>query len=82
MFSCLYLLLSSISILYYYHQHRFIIRFPIELDFPFITIPLSGVLMKSIGATFLRPDGLPDVNHMRGLQYQIVLNIIFLPEIN
>ena len=38
--------------------------------------------MKSIGAVFLRPDALPDVNHMHGMQYQIVLNIIFLPEIN
>ena len=34
------------------------------------------VLMKSIGAVFLRPDTLPDVNHMRGMQYQIVINII------
>ena len=38
--------------------------------------------MKSIGAVFLRPDDLPDVNHMGGMQYQIVLNIIFLPDIN
>ena len=38
--------------------------------------------MKSIGAAVLRPDALPDVNHMRGMQYQIVLNIIFWPEIN
>ena len=39
-------------------------------------------LMKSIGAVFLRPDALPDVNHIRGMKYQIVLNIIFLLEIN
>ena len=32
--------------------------------------------MKSIGAAFLRPDALPEVNHMRGMQYEIVLNII------
>ena len=38
--------------------------------------------MKSIGTAFLRPDALPDVNHMRGMQYKIVLNIIFGPEIN
>ena len=43
--------------------------------------PFPGVLMKSIEA-FLRPDALPDVNHMRGMQYQTVLNIIFWPEIN
>ena len=29
--------------------------------------------MKSIGAACLRPDALPDVNHMRGMQCQIVL---------
>ena len=33
--------------------------------------------MKSIGAAFLRSDALHDVNHMRGKQYQIVLNVIF-----
>ena len=38
--------------------------------------------MKSIGAEFLRPDALPSVNHMRGMQYQIVLNIAFCPELN
>ena len=27
----------------------------------------SGVLMKSIGAEFLRPDAVPVVNHMRGM---------------
>ena len=43
--------------------------------------PFLRVLMKSIGAIFLRPDTLPDVNHMRGMQYQIVLHIIFLTEI-
>ena len=37
--------------------------------------PFPRVLMKSIGTVFLRPDSLPDVNHMRGMQYQIVLNI-------
>ena len=38
--------------------------------------------MKSIGAEFLRPDALPGVTHMRGMQYQIVLNIAFCPELN
>ena len=40
--------------------------------------------MKSIGAAFLQPDALPDVNNMRGMQYeyQIVLNITFWTEIN
>ena len=37
---------------------------------PLHNIPSSGVLMKSIGAEFLRPDALPRVNHMRGMQYQ------------
>ena len=44
--------------------------------------PFPGVLMKSIRAAFLRLDALPDVNHMCGIQYKIVLNIIFWPEIN
>ena len=34
--------------------------------------PFPGVLMRSIGAAFLRPDVLPDINHMRGLQYPIL----------
>ena len=38
--------------------------------------------MKSIGAEFLQPDALPGVNHMRGMQYQIVLNIAFSSEHN
>ena len=38
--------------------------------------------MKSIRANILRPDALPGVNHMRGMQYQIVLNISFWPELN
>ena len=43
--------------------------------------PSSGVLMKSI-RVLLRPDALPGVNHIRGMQYQIVLNIIFWPKLN
>ena len=49
---------------------------------PLDKIPSSGLLMKSIGAEFLRPDALPGVNHMRGMQYQIVINIIFWPELS
>ena len=60
---------SIFMILYKHHHHRFVVRFPIGLDFSLITV-------------FLQPDALPDVNHMRGMQYQIVLNIIVLPEIN
>ena len=29
----------------------------------------------SFGATFLRPNALPDVNHMRWMQYERVLNL-------
>ena len=47
-----------------YISSVYIVRFPIGLDFLFIT-PSSGVLMKCIGAEFLRPDVLPGVNHMR-----------------
>ena len=39
------------------------------------------VLMKNIGAAFfLRPDALPDVNHMCGMQCQIGLNKILWPD--
>ena len=41
---------------------------------------LLHVLMKSIGAEVLRPDALPGVNHMFGMQYQIVLNTILWSE--
>ena len=34
----------------------------------------------SIGAELLRPDALPGVNQMRGMQYKIVLNITIRPE--
>ena len=37
----------------------------------------SEVLMKSIEAEILRPDALPGVNHMRGMQYKIALNMAF-----
>ena len=38
--------------------------------------------MKSIGAEYLRPDALPGVNHMRGMQYQKVINIAFWSKLN
>ena len=47
------------------------------LDFHLHNIPSSGEVMKGIGAEFfLRPDALPGDNHMRGMQYQIVPNIV------
>ena len=57
------------------------VHFPIGLDFPFITfiVHSSEVLMKSIGAEFLRADALVGVNHMRGMPYRIVINIAFCP---
>ena len=42
----------------------------------FIIIGLQFT-MKSIGAFFSQPDAFPEVNHMSGMQYQTVLNIIF-----
>ena len=48
-----------------------------RVGLPLHHIPSSGVLMKSIEAEFFRLDALPDVSHMRGMQYQIVLNITF-----
>ena len=52
-----------------------------RVGLPLHNIPSSGVLMKSIGAEFLRQDALPGVNHMRGMQYQIVVNIALWPEL-
>ena len=57
---------------------RFIVRFPIGLDRP----PSQHTLARVLEQRFFRPDALPDVNHMRGMQCQIVLNIIFRPELN
>ena len=37
--------------------------------------------MKSIGAELLQPDALPGVNHMRGMQFKIVLNITVWPDL-
>ena len=50
--------------------------FSYRVGLPQHNAPFPGVLMKSIGAAFLRPDALPDVNHLRGMQCQIVLNTI------
>ena len=41
----------------------------------------SFVIMKSFGAMFLRPDVLPGINHMCGMQYQKVLYLTFLAKI-
>ena len=53
-----------------------------RVGLPLHNIPSSGVLMKSIGAEFLRPDVLHGVNYMCGMPYQIVLNTTFCPELN
>ena len=53
-----------------------------KVGFPLHNIPSSGVLMKSIGTVVLRPDALPGVNQMRGMQYHIVINITIWPELN
>ena len=45
-----------------------------RVGLPLHNIPSSGVLMKSIGAEFLRPDVLPGVNNMCWMQCRIVLN--------
>ena len=65
-----------------YHHHRYIVSFPIGLNPSPPNAPFPGVLKKSIGAAFLRLDALPDINHMCGMQCQIVINKIFWPEIN
>ena len=53
-----------------------------RVGLPLHNIPSLGVLMKSIGAEFLRLDALPGVHHMRGMQYQIIISIAFCPELN
>ena len=40
-----------------------------RVGLPLHNTPFPGVLMKSIGAVCFRPDAIPDVNHMRGMQY-------------
>ena len=52
------------------------------IGLPLHNIPSSGVLVKSIGAAFLRPDAQSSVSHMLGMQYQIVLNKTFWPKFN
>ena len=44
--------------LWSYIYQRFIAHFPIGLEFPLITLPFQGVLMKSIGAAFFN-DWMP-----------------------
>ena len=56
--------------------------FSVRVALPLHDIHSLGVLMKSIGAECLRLDALPGVNHMRGMQYQIVLNVALCPELN
>ena len=79
--------LYYIHILYrYIYIHSYISSvyspFSDSVGLPLHNILSSGVLMKSIGAEFLRPDALPGVNQMGGMKYQIVLNIALCPELN
>ena len=50
-----------------------------RVELPLHDIPFSGVLMKSIGPELLRPDALPGVKHMCGIQFQIVVSIAICP---
>ena len=47
-----------------------------------VGLPLPRGVNEEYWSSVFQPDALPDVNHMRGMQYSIVLNIIFRPEIN
>ena len=42
----------------------------------------SRMLMTSIGAEFLRSGAFPGVEHMRGMQYQTILNMTLCPKLN
>ena len=64
-----------------YIYHRFIVLSD-RVGLPLHIIPSPGVLMKNIEAEFLRPDALPGVNHMCGMQSQIVINIAFCQQRN
>ena len=44
-----------------------------RVGLPLHNTPFPGVLMKSIGAAFFRPDALPDVKHMRVMQYVLCI---------
>ena len=44
-----------------------------RVGLPLHNIPFPGVLMKSIGAAFFRPDALHDINHMRGMLYVLCI---------
>ena len=55
--------------------HRFIVR-----SCDRVGLPLQG--FNCIRAESLRSEVIPGVTHMRGMQYQIVLNIAFYPEFN
>ena len=63
-------------------MYRFYGPFPDRVGHPLHNISSPGVLIMSIGAEFLQPDALPGVNHMRGMQYEMVLNIKFWPELD
>ena len=67
---------SSVDLLFYtQYYYRFIVRFPIGWAFLFLH-------HEEFWNRVLRPDGLPGVEHMCGMQYKIVLNITFWPEPN
>ena len=64
----------SVFINIHHIYHRFRVRFPLH-NIPLHNIPSTVVLMKNIGAGFLRPNTHPDVNYMHGMQYpKMVLN--------
>ena len=52
------------------------------LDIHFITFLLQCVNAKYWTRAFYHPDTLPSVNHMCGMQYEIVVNIALCPEFN
>ena len=62
--------------IFYHMYHRFIVRFPMGVGLPLHSILSSGVLVKEYCNFF--SDALSGVNHMRGMQYQIVLNITLI----
>ena len=70
--------MSKVSYVILGPQHK-------ALKYPMLFSPMSSyshVTILYIGTSLLRPDDLPVVIHMHGMQYQIVINISFCPELN
>ena len=58
---------------------RFVSTSPDGAGLPLHNIHSPEVLMMSTGAEFLRPDSIPGLNHILGMQYQICIMALNRP---